>query len=84
MFKQIISDFKNYINREDSRIHEFEVQKVRPTYVWISDIQKIIGKGSFCHYELITLLREVSSLRAGEQQIVAPPSQSTDTLYNAI
>jgi len=53
-FPQIITDFAAYIKSEDSKLTGFTIQKIYPTYVWISDSDKIIGKGSFCHYELIT------------------------------
>jgi Cdc6-like AAA superfamily ATPase len=53
-FQQIIADFKNYIKSEDSKLNEFEIQKIHKNYVWISDGEKIIGKSDFCHYELIS------------------------------
>lgn len=53
-FQQIIYDFKVYIQNEDSDLNDFEIQNVYQKYVWISDAERIIGKDSFCHYELIT------------------------------
>jgi len=53
-FHQIITDFKDYIKSEDSKLNNFEIQKVYDDYVWISDNVRIIGKSGFCHYELIT------------------------------
>lgn len=53
-FQQIIIDFKEYIKSEDSKLNNFEIQKIYQKYVWISDAERIIGQSSFCHYELIT------------------------------
>ncbi len=53
-FQQIIIDFKEYIKSEDSKLNDFEIQKIYQKYVWISDAERIIGQSSFCHYELIT------------------------------
>jgi 5-methylcytosine-specific restriction protein B len=53
-FSQIVNDFAAYIKSEDSKLNDFELHKIHPTYVWISDGSGIIGKDGFCHYELIT------------------------------
>jgi len=53
-FQQIIKDFTDYINNENSVLINFEIQKLYKSYVWIWDAEMIIGDPRFCHYELIT------------------------------
>jgi len=53
-FQQIIKDFTEYINNENSVLSNFEIQKLYKSYVWIWDAEMIIGDPRFCHYELIT------------------------------
>lgn len=55
-FKEIIDNFKEYLENAESKIGSFTLNDNRKgeNYIWISDNENVIGGDGFCHYELIT------------------------------
>lgn len=55
-FKEIIDNFKEYLENAESKIGGFTLNGNRKgeKHIWISDNENVIGRDGFCHYELIT------------------------------
>ncbi|WP_232338077.1 McrB family protein [Flavobacterium profundi] len=55
-FKEIIDNFKEYLENAESKIGGFIINYNRKgeNYIWISDNENVIGRNGFCHYEFIT------------------------------